>query len=281
MKKIRPRTVFLLILFVAFAVIALRQNLTVRRYTVSAQDGDFSARFAVITDLHSTKYGKNQKTLLRALRKENPDAILFVGDIVDDKRATDSVKALLAAIGTEFPCYYVTGNHEFRTESIDKVKELFRDYGVTVLSGDAVRFSAGGRDFLIAGIDDPEGFSDSFFGTECIDTGWRTQLAAVKSAAENTDAYTILLSHRPDLMDFYKNSGFDLVLCGHAHGGQVRIPFLMNGLYAPGQGLFPKYAGGMYTLDGDVTMIVSRGLCRNLLPRVFNPPELVMVEIGE
>ena len=281
MKKIRPRTVFLLILFVVFAVIALRQNLTVRRYTVSAQDGDFSARFAVITDLHSTKYGKNQKTLLRALRKENPDAILFVGDIVDDKRATDSVKALLAAIGTEFPCYYVTGNHEFRTESIDKVKELFRDYGVTVLSGDAVRFSAGGRDFLIAGIDDPEGFSDSFFGTECIDAGWRTQLAAVKSAAENTDAYTILLSHRPDLMDFYKNSGFDLVLCGHAHGGQVRIPFLMNGLYAPGQGLFPKYAGGMYTLDGDVTMIVSRGLCRNLLPRVFNPPELVMVEIGE
>lgn len=279
MKKIRPRTVLLLIFLVAFAVIALRQNLTVRRYTVSAGDGA-SVRFAVITDLHSTKYGKNQKTLLRAIRKEKPDAILFVGDIVDDKKPPDSVKALLSAIGTEFPCYYVTGNHEFRTESIDKVKELFRDYGVTVLSGDAVRFSAGGRDFLIAGIDDPEGFSDSFFGTEDVGAGWYSQLAAVKSAAENTDAYMILLSHRPDLTDFYKNSGFDLVLCGHAHGGQVRIPFLINGLYAPNQGFFPRYAGGMYTLDGDVTMIISRGLCRNLLPRVFNPPELVMVEIG-
>ena len=278
MKKIRPRTVLLLIFLVAFAAIALRQNLTVRRYTVSVGDGA-PVRFAVITDLHSTKYGKNQKTLLRALRKEKPDAILFVGDIVDDKRPADSVKALLAAIGTEFPCYYTTGNHEFRTESIDKVKDLFRDYGVTVLSGDAVRFSAGGREFLIAGIDDPEGFSDSFFGTECVGAGWYSQLAAVKSAAENTDAYTILLSHRPDLTDFYKNSGFDLVLCGHAHGGQVRIPFLINGLYAPNQGFFPRYAGGMYTLDGDVTMIVSRGLCRNLLPRVFNPPELVMVEI--
>lgn len=281
MKKIRPRTVFLLILFVAFAVIALRQNLTIRRYTLGENTNGEHVRFAVITDLHSTKYGKNQKTLLRALRKENPDAILFVGDIADDKVSLDGTQELLSAIGTEFPCYYVTGNHEFRTENIDTVIEMFRDYGVTVLSGDAVRFSAGGKDFLIAGIDDPEGFPDSRYHTDGVGINWHTQLAAVESAAKNTDAYSILLSHRPDLTDFYENSGFDLILCGHAHGGQIRIPFLMNGLYAPNQGFFPRYAGGAYTLDGDVTMIVSRGLCRNLLPRVFNPPELVIVEIGK
>lgn len=77
----------------------------------------------------------------------------------------------------------------------------------------------------------------------------------------------------------YAESGFELVLCGHAHGGQVRVPYLVNGLYAPNQGLFPKYAGGCYQLANDVSMIVSRGLCRNELPRVFNPPELVIVEL--
>lgn len=103
--------------------------------------------------------------------------------------------------------------------------------------------------------------------------------ACGKAAAENERAYRILLCHRPERTDAYAESGFELVLCGHAHGGQVRVPYLVNGLYAPNQGLFPKYAGGCYQLENDVSMIVSRGLCRNELPRIFNPPELVIVEL--
>ena len=88
------------------------------------------------------------------------------------------------------------------------------------------------------------------------------------------------MSHRPDLADLYSGRGFDLVVCGHAHGGQVRIPGILNGLYAPNQGMFPKYAGGHYRLaDGKTEMIVSRGLCKNSLPRIFNPPEVVVIDI--
>ena len=88
----------------------------------------------------------------------------------------------------------------------------------------------------------------------------------------------MLLSQRPERTECYRDSGFDLVVSGHAHGGQVRLPGMINGLFAPHQGAFPDYAGGLYAL-GSTTLVVSRGLCRNLLPRVFNPPELVALDL--
>ena len=103
------------------------------------------------------------------------------------------------------------------------------------------------------------------------------QLAKAHQQAE-PGTYTVLLSHRPELIGMYVDEGFDLVVCGHTHGGQVRIPGLLNGLYAPDQGWFPEYVGGKYIV-GDTTMIVSRGLAREStrLPRVFNRPELVLI----
>jgi len=92
------------------------------------------------------------------------------------------------------------------------------------------------------------------------------------------DVYSILLSHRPERVEAYHSSGFDLVVAGHAHGGQVRIPGILNGLYAPNQGFYPKYADGRYAL-GETLMIVGRGLSRSGLPRVFNPPELVIIDV--
>ena len=102
-------------------------------------------------------------------------------------------------------------------------------------------------------------------------------LDAVKAQAKK-DHFTVLLSHRPELFENYVSRAFDLVLCGHAHGGQWRIPGVLNGLYAPQQGLFPLYAGGKYE-KGSTTMIVSRGLAKETtpIPRIFNPPELVVV----
>ncbi len=90
----------------------------------------------------------------------------------------------------------------------------------------------------------------------------------------------MLLVHRPENYADYRKYAFDLVLCGHAHGGQWRIPGILNGLYAPSQGLFPKYAGGYYN-EESVPMIVSRGLAREstIVPRFYNPPELVIVDL--
>lgn len=276
MKRQHQRTALLLAVLFLFAVLALRQDLAVRRYTIETDSDGETVRFAVITDLHDTLYGKGQKKLLRALRNEQPDAVFLVGDILDERREHNATEQLLAEMAGEFPCYYVTGNHEFSIETIHDVKELFRSYGVTVLEGDAVRLTVRGRGFLIAGVDDPIAFTHT--DSDTVGTGWRAQFAVCQNAAQNTDDFSILLSHRPELTEFYSNSGFDLVVSGHAHGGQIRFPLLLNGLYAPNQGLFPRYAGGFYALDG-TDLIVSRGLCRNLVPRVFNRPELIIVEV--
>jgi len=123
---------------------------------------------------------------------------------------------------------------------------------------------------------DPEGYIQAQTNKE---NTFLSQIAAVSDAAD-TASYTILLSHRPEYYETYTDYDFDLALCGHAHGGQWRIPGILNGLYAPHQGIFPKYAGGRYDRE-DMTMIVSRGLARETtwVPRIFNRPELVIIDL--
>jgi len=261
--------------FTAVGAVALRENLAVRHDELRSDKIISPVKLAVITDLHSTFYGKKQEKLLCTVREEKTDAVLFIGDIVDDRMPMCGANRLFAGLGRHFPCYYVSGNHEFRSGKIDAIKKKIRRYGITVLEGDAARLRIGMQNILIAGVDDPAGFSKNN------PYGWQKQLQnCISAAAANgNDIYRILLCHRPERNEVYAASGFGLILCGHAHGGQVRIPYLLNGLYAPNQGLFPKYAGGCYELGQDVSMIVSRGLCRNELPRVFNLPELVIVEL--
>lgn len=266
-----------LLLFMIVIVAAFQQSLTLRTYKITTDKITESVRIAVITDLHSTIYGSNQTHLLEELASTNPDLILLVGDIADDQVSHDGTEQLLSIIGSEYPCYYVSGNHEVWSGEIDTIKEMIRSYGVTVLEGTSELISIRDQSLLLCGVDDPElffGYADTL---QTSADSWQTQLQNFASTVESS-VYSILLSHRPELVDSYTDSAFDLVVSGHAHGGQVRIPFLLNGLYAPNQGLFPKYAGGEYKL-GSTTMIVSRGLCKNNLPRVFNPPELVVVDL--
>ena len=152
------------------------------------------------------------------------------------------------------------------------------------MEGSFSEIELNGRNIVVFGVDDPMVFGVENIGRTA-PKGWIDQFEScklknklLKEKFSDIESYSILVSHRPELFKYYRNSGFDLVVAGHAHGGQVRIPGLVNGLLAPGQGLFPKYAGGAYKL-GETVMIVSRGLCRNRLPRIFNPPELAVVEI--
>ena len=235
-------------------------------------------KIALVTDLHSTRYGRRQEVLVRALRKYDPDLILLAGDIVDDQVPLVGTREFLAGIGM-LPsprCFYVTGNHEQRTGNLDAIKKMFTSHGVTVLSGETRTVNIRGQLLEIGGVDDPTVFTPNRF-VRRIPRQWERQLAACRDGRAG-ERYSILLTHRPELTRYYRESGFDLVVAGHAHGGQVRIPVLGRGLLAPHQGLFPRYAGGRYRL-GRVTMIVSRGLCLNRLPRIFNPPELVMIHL--
>lgn len=262
------RKVWLLLLaaVVALACIGLDQRLIVRRYTIETDKVDAPIKLAVITDYHGCNYGDG---LIPAIVDLQPDAVLLVGDIFDDDMPWTRSEELVRSLSGDYPCYYVTGNHEYWSGRADEICRIITDAGVTVLDAAHAELTVHGQHINICGIPDPESSLDIS--------------ATLTSAAMNTryDAYTILLAHRPELIDTYAAADdFHLVVSGHAHGGQVRIPFLLNGLFAPNQGLFPKYAGGLYEVNG-TTMIVSRGLAREStqFPRVFNRPELVLATI--
>ena len=255
-----------------FFLAGLDGELTVRSYTVESGKVTAPVRLAVLTDLHACDYGEGQRELLDAVAAQAPDLVLLAGDIVDDEPRMPEARALetVAALAEAWPVYYVTGNHEFWSGRPEEIKAEIRAAGAVVLEGQALPVTAAGQPLLIAGVDDPAA------GEEI----WRAQLAEASAGADGA-VFSVLLSHRPERAEEYAGLGFDLVLSGHAHGGQWRIPGLINGLLAPNQGLFPKYAGGMYDLGGGTAMIVSRGLAREStrVPRLYNPPELVIVDV--
>ena len=265
--------------------------MVIRHYEISVPTVSAPIVMALVTDLHSCYYGRQQKTLIAAIDGQKPDLILLGGDIFDDKKADGNTEAFLMGIGGRYPCYYAVGNHECRVgaEKFSEIMATLREYGVTILAGESQTVMVKGQTINLCGVEDPESYKvkyDKETDPEGYENArkdrYRTfekQLTAVKVQTRE-DAFTILLSHRPEMFESYVENGFHLALCGHAHGGQWRIPGLLNGLYAPSQGLFPKYAGGRYEKDG-TTMIVSRGLARwmDIVPRIFNPPELVVITV--
>jgi predicted MPP superfamily phosphohydrolase len=208
------------------------------------------------------------------IKNINPDLILLSGDIFDDVVPMTGTQLLLKGISGIAPVYYVTGNHDYLSYNIQTIREELRSYGVIILSDNYVIIEIRNNEIIIAGIEDPY--------KRIYETPDYNQNDSMESAFRELDEiplYKILIAHRPEMIENYKKYSFDLVLSGHTHGGQVRIPLILNGLYAPGQGVFPKYAGGIYT-HGNLTHVISRGLSVNpRLPRIFNPPELVIIII--
>ncbi|GHV11883.1 phosphoesterase [Spirochaetia bacterium] len=227
----------------------------------------------LITDLHSTIYGGDQTPLIEMIAAQKPDLILLAGDIVDDKRPVTGTTLLLEGIRRLAPIYYVTGNHEYMSQRIGDIRHTLESFGVVILSDSYVHINIKGNAVVVAGVEDPY---KKKFETPAYDQSLSMRRAFRE--LDNIAAYKILIAHRPENIKTYAEYSFDLVVSGHAHGGQIRIPGVFNGLYAPNQGLFPRYAGGLYTHDA-LTHIVSRGLSVNrpLFPRIFNSPELVVI----
>lgn len=257
------------VLLAALIVPGLDTHLAVRTYQVESGKLTGPVRLALITDFHSCDYGEGQAALMDAVRAAAPDLVLLGGDILDDDLPPDNALELAGLLAAEFPCYYVSGNHEYRSGRVSEYKESLRALGVTVLEGERVTVTVGDQALDLCGVDDPSIGEDR----------WSAQLAAC--AAGEGGRYTVLLTHRPERIDTYLEYPFDLILAGHAHGGQWRIPGLVNGLIAPNQGVFPKYAGGRYDL-GESVLVVSRGLAREStrIPRFYNRPELVLLDLS-
>lgn len=259
-----------LAILVVLTLIALDERLTLRTYTVASPKLTAEVRLAVVTDFHSSD---NADDVVAMVASCAPDAVLLVGDMFDDdiaNRPTERTLSLMRQLSALYPCYYVSGNHEAWTGEMDALYQQTGEAGVTVLRMSSGVLTVRGQRIALCGIPDP--YEMVFSGAPDTEEQLRQALEDVDSAD-----FTVLLAHRPELLAKYAQFPFDLVVSGHAHGGQVRIPGVLNGLYAPNQGWFPKLAGGAYTQDG-TTLIVSRGLAvRTRLPRIFNRPEVVLV----
>ena len=237
--------------------------LTVTEYTIqnskipSAFDG---FRIAQVSDLHNAQFGADNEKLLALLADTKPDMIAITGDLLDS-RQTDMEIAIcfVQECAKIAPTYYVPGNHEARIPSAytSLINEM-DTVGIRVLENESIALERKGSSITLTGLMDPD------FGTT-----W---------PYASGDSYQILLSHRPELFDWYVRYGFDLVLTGHAHGGQFRLPFI-GGLFAPHQGFLPKYTSGVHT-QGGTSMVVSRGLGNSAFPLRFNNrPELIVITL--
>ena len=230
-------------------------------------------RIAQVSDLHNEEFGENNEKLIAMLRSAQPDLIAITGDLIDSRTTNIAVALEFARQALEIaPCYYVTGNHEKRISNYDALKNGLLATGVFVLEEETVPIERDGEKINLVGIHDVSFRTTYFLGT--VEAVMRVTLEPLTQQ----EGYTILLSHRPEQLPVYAEYEIDLVLTGHAHGGQIRLPWI-GGLYSPAQGLFPEYDFGFYEME-DTQMIVSRGIGNSLIPlRINNPPELVLITL--
>ena len=228
-----------------------------------------------ISDLHDAQIGENNEKLIAMTAETEPDCIVLTGDFVDSSRfhpeRSLSVAEALVKIA---PVYYVSGNHEaiLPDEDYQALTDGLRALGVCVLEDESAELTRGGQSIRLIGLTDI-GFHPGTLEEK------KDALRTALSALLPEDEFSVTLAHRPELMDVYTECGAPLVLSGHAHGGQIRLPGI-GGLIAPGQGLFPKYTEGKYEENG-TTLVVSRGIGNSVLPlRVNDRPQIVVVQLA-
>ena len=262
-----------LVIWIAWGNTALELN----TYTISSSKLPQSFdgyRIAHVSDLHNAEMGKDNEKLLTILRDADPDMIAITGDLIDSRSTNVEIALNFIREAVKIaPCYYVTGNHEARVNEYDELKSGMESAGVIVLEDAQTEISLDGDTITLIGVNDPSYQTDYLFGDS--ETVMNTKLEELHT--ENGE-FTVLLSHRPERFDTYADHGLDLVLSGHAHGGQFRLPFI-GGLVAPNQGLFPEYDAGIYKED-NTNMLVSRGVGNSILPfRINNRPEVILIEL--
>ncbi|MCQ4725063.1 metallophosphoesterase [Anaerotignum faecicola] len=279
MKKSKNRLLLILLIFTVVVSLCIRRentSLTTTYVTVSSEsalNNISGLKIVHISDLHNAEFGHANSSLLEKISSENPDIIAVTGDIIDSRRTNTDIAVEFTSKACEIaPVYYVTGNHEARIPEYASFEAELINAGANVLRNNNILFEFNGVQINLIGADDPS-FSDRTESDEKILDNY------LNSLSSDSGQYKILLSHRPELFETYVKNRMDIVLCGHAHGGQFRIPFI-GGVIAPNQGFFPKYTSGVYT-SGNTNMVVSRGLGNSIIPfRINNPPEIVVITIN-
>ena len=278
MVKKKYLSVILAILFSVLVLWTIWGNVTVgvTHYSVTSKqlpDSFDGFKIAVVSDLHNARFGRDNSQIVRKIEEEHPDIIAITGDLVDANRTDiETAITLVHKLMQLAPCYYVTGNHEaWIGKQFSVLEEMLLAENVQILHDEVIRLERDGQTIQLAGLDDPD-FTER-------DTVVQQSLLQTKLNQMNlSEEYCILLSHRPETFEAYVEENIDLVLSGHAHGGQFRLPFI-GGIVAPDQGLFPKYTAGKY-IRNNTTMIVSRGVGNSIISvRFNNRPEILVIEL--
>jgi len=272
MKK-RKLLIILLLLLAALVALTLDSNtrIVVTQYTLSSEklpesfDG-----FTVVqlSDIHGSEFGKENHRLIEKTAAAEPDIIAITGDMVDEETDAAVIDSLLGRLVDIAPVYYVSGNHEWGAGRMDEVRELLDRHGVQCLSNEYELISRGDDSIVLAGVEDPNGPYDMIKPIELVDI----------IEEERGDGFRLLLGHRNYWVEKYPELEVDIILCGHAHGGIVRLPFT-GGVLGAGFEFFPEHVDGAVD-SGRYTMIVSRGLGNSIpVPRFLNNPEIVVLKL--
>ena len=268
-----------LFLFLSAVLFVFSGNIGLHVSKFTIKSGNLPEQFdgfkiAQVSDFHNEEFGSSKK-LLDKLRSAEPDIIAITGDLLDSYEVNYDVALHFISEAQKIaPCYFVMGNHEGRLDGYESFKKQIIDLGVIVLENTSCTIERGGEKITVYGLLDPESLKGEEYGYG--EMGILEKL--LKEMNFKDEGYSILLSHRPECFEYYVDYGYDLVLAGHAHGGQFRLP-IIGAVYAPGQGFFPKYTAGVHT-EKDTTMVVSRGLGNSSIPLRFNnTPELVLITL--
>lgn len=256
----------------AFLIKDSRDDLEISRYEVKSQklpESFDGFKIVQLSDLHGAEFGEDGMELVEKVKELEPDIIALTGDFVTDEGDLAAVEKLAARLVKLCPVYFISGNHEFGSGLAVKVRNILERAGVKYLSNEYLTISRGEDGILLGGVEDPLAYADMLSPDEL----------AQKMNDAAPDAFKILLGHRNYWMTEYPELPVDLIFCGHAHGGLIRIPGV-GGLIGTDRRLFPDFDAGEYN-NGRYTLIVSRGLGNSVpIPRVFNRPEIVCVELS-
>lgn len=256
----------------AFLIKDSREDLEISRYEVNSKklpESFDGFKIVQLSDLHGAEFGEDGMELVEKVKELEPDIIALTGDFVTDEGDLAAVEKLAARLVKLCPVYFVSGNHEFGSGLAIKVRNILERAGVKYLSNEYLTISRGEDEILLGGVEDPLAYADMLSPDEL----------AQKMNDAAPDAFKILLGHRNYWMTEYPELPVDLIFCGHAHGGLIRIPGV-GGLIGTDRRLFPDFDAGEYN-NGRYTLIVSRGLGNSVpIPRVFNRPEIVCVELS-
>ena len=266
-------------------LICFIKKIDVTKYAISNEKipEEFNGfKIVQLSDFHSKGYRNTTEDIISKVKDINPDIIVMTGDMVSwDMEDIDEVKVLIKSLVELYPIYYIDGNHEHLAEILRPGKyvafiEFMKELGVTTIKNDYIEIYKGDKSINLYGINLPlDGATGLYVKKFQLEKNY-----VEKTLPEvDKDKFNILLAHTPTFIKQYSQWGADLVLCGHMHGGIVRIPFTNIGLLSPERTIFPKYAAGKFKVNGSI-MIVNRGIGGSSFDlRLFNNPEITVITL--